>query len=82
MPRCQQMLAPIFYPFHRASGMAGGKGNEEIFREKFSAGAKSATDVILNHVDRCLRQADHRGQYSSVGERHLGGAMDRKAFRG
>ena len=82
MPRCQQMLAPVFDPFHRASGMAGGTGNEEIFRKEFASCPKAATDVILDHLDGCLRQADHRGENFAVGKRNLGGTMNRQKFRG
>ena len=73
--------ALVFLPGYM-SDMAGGKGNEEIFRKEFASCPKAATDVILDHLDGCLRQADHRGENFAVGKRNLGGTMNRQKFRG
>ena len=72
---CEQMLAPVLDPFHRPADKARRERNQKILRIEFAAHAEAAADVVLDHADGLLGQAQMLRQNAAVGERHLGGAV-------
>ena len=71
----EQMLAAILDPLHRPADKARRERNQEILRIEFAAHAEAAADVVLDHADGLLRQAQLLRQNAAVGERHLGCAV-------
>ncbi len=54
--------------------MACRERDQKILRIEFAARAEAATDVVLDHVDRVLGQADLLGENAPIEEQDLGGA--------
>ena len=70
-----QMLAPVFDPFHRPVEFLGGDANQHVLRIKLAAGAEAAADMGLVNVDRARRKLKHARQQFLIAVRHLGGAV-------
>ncbi len=78
---CEQMLAAVLDPFHRPADKARRERNQEILRIEFAAHAEAAADVVLDHADGLLGQAQMLRQDTAVGERDLGGAEHGELLR-
>ncbi len=73
-----QLLAAVLGPFHRTADVARRERNQKILRIELAARAKTAADVVLDHVDGIVGETDLLGQDAAVGEQHLGGARQRQ----
>ena len=54
-----QMLAPVFDPFHRPVEFPGGDADQHVLRIKLAADAEAAADMGLVDVDRARRKLEH-----------------------
>ncbi len=75
-----QMLTPVLDPFDGTTDQAGGEGDQKIFRIELAAHAKAATHIVLNKADQAFHDSHLLGEDAAVGERHLGGTVDREPF--
>ncbi len=70
-----QVLAPVFDPFHRPVEFFGGDANQHILGIELAADAEAAADMRLVDMDRARRHAEHARQQFLIAMRHLGGAV-------
>ncbi len=73
-----QVLAAVLGPFHRPAGAARRERDQEILRIVLAAGAEAATHVVLDELDRALRDVELLGQRPAIEEQHLGSARERQ----
>ncbi len=76
-----QMLAAVLDPFYRAADVTRRERDQKILRIELAARAKTAADVVLDHVDGIDGKAELLRQDAAVGEQHLGGARHASAAR-
>src|SRR5215470_18160624 len=69
-----EMLAPVLNPFDRMAELARRERDQEILWIELAARPKATANVILDIVDRFLRQPHHGRHGAAVEERKLGGA--------
>ena len=73
------MLAAVLGPFHRPADVARRERDQEILRIELAARAEAAADVVLDHVDGIVGEAELLGEDAAVEEQHLGGARHASA---
>ncbi len=76
------MLAPVLYPFHRTTKLAGGVADDDIFGIKLPPDAETATDVTLVQVNAIGWETKHHGYRVPVVVGYLGRTIHSDRVRG
>ena len=76
-----KVLQPVFRPLYRPAQPDRREGDQEIFRIKFPAYAKSPTDVAFDKVHLLFGEVQKRRQYLPVKVGYFGGSPNRQFSR-
>src|SRR5499433_2608211 len=74
MIRGDEMLAPVLDPLHCAADNSCCERYQKIFGIEFAAHSETAANIVFDHADGIVRDAQLSSQNTAIGKRHLGSA--------